>query len=302
MTTYRRGTAADSRLAYDIFVPTIDDLGRRTGGGANATAAQPSTAWDLRRPLFEHLAATADEWWFAEDDATGHAVGYARSIMRDGVRELTEFFVLPEAQGSGVGRGLLELAFPAAGARHRAIVATIDTRAIARYLRTGLDARLPMIGWEGAPRDEPVPTTLARDRIDPHDPPLDELAVIDRAVLGFARDADHRWLASQRDAWLYRREGTAVGYGYHPSRAGWGGPYAALSPADMPALLADGEAAAARAGHPFVTFDTPMTGRAAIDHLLSRGFLVDPFVMLFFTDGPIDGLDRYVLTSPPFFA
>jgi hypothetical protein len=25
-------------------------------------------------------------------------------------------------------------------------------------------------------------------------------------------------------------------------------------------------------------------------------------VMLFFTDGPIDGLDRYVLTSPPFFA
>ena len=67
-------------------------------------------------------------------------------------------------------------------------------------------------------------------------------------------------------------------------------------------LLADGEAAAARAGHAFVTFDTPMVARPAIDHLLGRGFRVDPFVMLVFTDGPIDHLDRYVLTSPPFFA
>ena len=91
------------------------------------------------------------------------------------------------------------------------------------------------------------------------------------------------------------------GYGYHPSRAGWGGPYAALSPADVPVLLADGEAAAARAGHAFVTFDTPMVARPAIDHLLGREFRVDPFVMLVFTDGPIDRLDGYVLTSPPFF-
>jgi hypothetical protein len=112
---------------------------------------------------------------------------------------------------------------------------------------------------------------------------------------------DHRWLATQRDGWLYRRAGNAVGYGYHPSRAGWGGPYAALSPADVPVLLADGEAAAARAGHAFVTFDTPMVARPAIDHLLGRGFRVDPFVMLVFTDGPIDRLDGYVLTSPPFF-
>jgi GNAT superfamily N-acetyltransferase len=283
MVRYRPGTASDTRACFEIFETAVDDLGRRTGGNANATSGDPE-AFEIRRPLFDHLAATGDLWWVAEDESTGRAVGYARSIVRDGVRELTEFFVLPDAQSSGIGRGLLERAFPAGGARHRAIVATIDTRAIARYLRTGLDARLPMIGWEGTPHDDPLNSTLSRERIDPDAPPLDDLAAIDRAVLGFVR------------------EGRAVGYGYHPSRAGWGGPYAALSPADMPVLLADGEAAAARAGHPFVTFDTPMSGRAAIDHLLSRGFRVDPFVMLFFTDGPIDGLDRYVLTSPPFFA
>ena len=106
MVRYREGTAADSRLAYDLFIPTIDDLATRTGGNANSTSdALPSRAWERRRPLFEHLAATGDRWWFAEDDVTGAAVGYARSILRDGVRELTEFFVLPGAQGQGVGRG-----------------------------------------------------------------------------------------------------------------------------------------------------------------------------------------------------
>ena len=301
MVRYRPGTADDTKTCFEIFETAVDDLGRRTGGNANATSGDPA-AFETRRPLFDHLAATGDLWWVAEDETSGLPVGYARSIIRDGVRELTEFFVLPDAQSAGVGRGLLDRAFPPDGARHRAIIATIDTRAIARYLRTGLDARLPIIGWEGTPRDEPLETDLAREPIDPTDPPLEELATIDRQVLDFSRDVDHRWLASQRPGWIYRRGGSAVAYGYGPSRPGWGGPYAALEPADLPTLLADGEATAAQAGHAFVTFDTPMIGRAAIDHLLGRGFRVDAFVMLFFTDGPVDALDRYVLTSPPFFA
>lgn len=301
MIRYRRGTPDDSRLAFDIFVPTIDDLGRRTGGGANATAAEPSTAWDIRRPLFEHLAATADEWWFAHDEATGEAVGYARSIMRDGVRDLTEFFVLPAAQAGGIGRELLARAFPVEGARHRSIVATIDPRAIARYLRTGLPGPVPMAFVEGPPRAIELATDLVREPIPADDVPVTDLATIDRAVLGYARDVDHRWLASQRPGWLYRRSGRAVGYGYHPSRPSWGGPYAAVDPTDLPVLLADGESAAAAAGHASVTFDLALTARIAWDHVLGRGFRIDPFVMLFFTDGPTAGLEGYCLTSPPFF-
>jgi GNAT superfamily N-acetyltransferase len=301
MITYRRGRVADTRACFEIFETSVDDLGRRTGTGANATAGEPD-ALEIRRPLFDHLAATGDQWWIAEEEPGGRAIGYARSIVRDGVRELTEFFVLPAAQSGGVGRGLLERAFPAEGARHRAIIATIDPRAIARYLRTGLDGRTPLVGWEGEPRDVRLTTDLARERIDPDDLPLDDLADIDRRILGFRRDEDHRWLAGQRPGWVYRRDGGVVAYGYHPSRPAWGGPYAALMPTDLPALLADGEAAAAVAGHARVTFDAALTARHAIDHLLERRFRVDPFVMLFFTDGRVDGLDRYVLTSPPFFA
>ena len=301
MVRFRPGTPDDTHTCYEIFEIAVDDLGRRTGGDANSTAGDPA-AFDTRRPLFDHLAATGDLWWIAEGEATNRAIGYARSIVRDGVRELTEFFVLPYAQSAGVGRGLLERAFPAQGVRHRAIIATIDTRAIARYLAAGLDARLPMIGWDGPPSYAPLESDLERERIDPRAVPVDELAAIDLSILDFRRDVDHRWLATQREGWVYRRAGNAVGYGYHPSRAGWGGPYAALSPTDLPVLLADAEAAAARAGHAFTTFDTPTIARPAIDHLLARGYRVDPFVMLLFTDGPTERLDRYVLTSPPFFA
>jgi GNAT superfamily N-acetyltransferase len=303
MVRFRPGTPDDSRLAFDLFVPTIDELGSRTGGGANSTAAEmPSRAWERRRPLFEHLAETGDEWWFAEDETTGEAVGYARSIVRDGTRELTEFFVLPSAQGGGIGKGLLERAFSADGVRHRAIVATIDPRAIARYLQAGLEGRVAIVFVQGAPRPVRLETDLVREPIDPDDPPLDELGSIDRAVLGFRRDPDQRWLARQRPGWLYRREGAPVGYGYHPIEPSWGGPYATLEASDLPVLLADAETHAARTGQAAITFDMALTARAAYDHLLPRGFRVDPFVMLFFTDGPIEGLDRYVLTSPPFFA
>ena len=301
MTRYRPGTIADSRSCFEVFEIAVDDLVRRSGSAVNATGGDPD-AWEIRRPLFEHLAATGDRWWIAEDESSGSMLGYARSVVRDGVRELTEFFVLPGSQSGGIGRELLARAFPSKGVRHRAIVATTDPRAIARYLKTGLDGRVPIIGLEAAPRAVEVETDLTREQIDPANPPIDALGAIDRAVLGFRRDEDHSWLAGQRAGWLYRRDGAPVAYGYHPSRPLWGGPYAALSPADLPVLLADGETAAAAAGHATVTFDLPLIARTGFDHLLARGFRLDPFLMLYFTDGPIDDLDRYVLTSPPFFA
>ena len=73
-------------------------------------------------------------------------------------------------------------------------------------------------------------------------------------------------------------------------------------PRDLPVLLADAETHAAATGQATIEFDLALTARTALDHLLGRGFRIDPFVMVFFTDGPSDGLDRYVLTSPPFFA
>ena len=100
-----------------------------------------------------HAAETADKWWVAEED--GRVVGYARSTLRDGIRQLTEFFVRPGAQSAGIGRGLLEQVFPAEGARGRILLATQDPRALARYLKAGLLARFPVYHFGRPRRSEP---------------------------------------------------------------------------------------------------------------------------------------------------
>src|SRR3990172_1902049 len=107
---YRPGTLEDSRAVFTLFEETLFDFSSRTGVQADDTAGDPQ-AWDKRRPLFGHLARTAEHFWIVERD--GVPIGYARSILRDGTRELTEFFVTPGEQSAGVGRELLARAFPA---------------------------------------------------------------------------------------------------------------------------------------------------------------------------------------------
>ena len=70
-------------------------------------------------------------------------IGFARSMMRDGVHSLSEFWVLPQEQSSGIGREPLQRADPADDARLRYIIATVDTRAQARYryMKAGLYPR-----------------------------------------------------------------------------------------------------------------------------------------------------------------
>lgn len=298
--TYRPGSIADSRLAFEIFETTIDDLGLRMSANSNSTAGDPD-AWERRRrPLFEHLARTADRFWIAEHD--GRPIGYARSILRDRVRELTEFFVLPGAQSNGVGRELLERAFPAEGARHRTLIATVDVRAVARYVRSGLDGRFPIFSFGRAPEEVSVTSDLHAEPLVTDRATLSRLATIDRELLGYRRDVDHRWFAEQRPGQVYRRGGDIVAYGYEPIAPSWGGPYAALDPADLPRLLADAETCAHRAGHQEVWFDVALINRTALDYLLGRGYRLESFPMIFFADADLGRFDRYLSFSPSFIA
>src|SRR5262245_26941762 len=102
-TTFRRGTLDDSCGVWDIMQASVLDLGGRQAGmpftGGNNAQAR-AQFWTRRKPLFEHLTRSAHESWIAEQE--GRAIGYARSILRDGVLELTEFFRLPDAQTAGV--------------------------------------------------------------------------------------------------------------------------------------------------------------------------------------------------------
>jgi ribosomal protein S18 acetylase RimI-like enzyme len=259
------------------------------------TAGDPD-AWTRRRPLFEHLARTAAYFWVAEQD--GSVIGYARSIARDGVLELTEFFVRPGHQSAGVGRELLAHAFPSDDARHRVIVATTDARALGRYLRAGVYPRFPIYYLGRAPETVSVPTDLEITPITDAAGALPVLARLDRAILGHSRHADHAWLLEVAQGYLYRRAGQPAGYGYVGHNYG---PFALLEMADFPAVLAHAENQAQARGADRVGFEVPLVNQAAVDYLIGRGYRLDGFFAFFMSNVPLGRFENYICTSPPFF-
>jgi len=293
--TFRRGTLDDSYTVYRIFERSLEDFSRRTNVQADQTAGDPE-AWERRRPLYEHLARTADQFWIAEE--AGQPIGYARSILRDATRELTEFFVLPASQSAGVGRELLARAFPAAGANHRSIIATFDSRALGRYLRAGVYPHFPIYFFRRTPEVAPEPTDLTIEAFSQAEQVMSELQAIDREILGYARDVDHAWLSQTRQGYLYRRDGHVVGYGYVGSN---NSPFALLDAADYPAVLAHAEAQAAARADEETGFEVPLINRHAVDYLLRRGYRMDSFFAFHMCDESIGKLENYIVTSPPFF-
>jgi len=297
----RPGTHADNPVVHEVFRDSIDDLVSRKGlaGPEPPDPAERASRWTrLYEPIFRHLTDTAEAFWLAEDG--DGIVGYARTTYRDGLRELTELFVAPRAQAAGVGKALLGEAFPAAGAEHLLIMATLDNRAQARYLRSGCYPRFPLLGLYRQPTstsDAAVGMTLAARALGSA-PDVDLLARIDREVLGHRRDVDHGYLAPHRAGFAYEHDGRLVGYGYI---AAVPGPVAAVDPAFVPAMLTHLELAAAESGIDELNWEVPGINRAAIDHLLARGYKVGEWYNFVMMNEPFGRFDRYVVSAPTFF-
>jgi GNAT superfamily N-acetyltransferase len=141
----RRATPADTRPAFDLSMASMRDLFARPG---NEWKLDPESFWLVLEPFLTHLAAHAAEWWIAEDAADGSMIGYARSIERGGLLELSEFFIPPDRQSAGLGRRLMERAYPVGRGDVRAIIATTDVRGLRRYYAAGTVAPLR----DGVPR------------------------------------------------------------------------------------------------------------------------------------------------------
>jgi GNAT superfamily N-acetyltransferase len=295
----RRGTIEDSYACFLVFSLAIDDLIKRLGieepseeNIEDETLLAPY--WERRKPLYEHLAQTADEYWLAERD--GKVIAYSRSILRDGVRELTEFFVHPTEQAAGIGKELLAKAFPA-GAENRTIIATFDTRAQIRYMKAGVLARFPISEFSCTPKAVEFSSDLRFQPISESPENLAHLAAIDKQVLGHERNADHQFLLKERQGFLYWRNDQLVGYGYVGFRSG---PFAVLDAADFNAVLSHAETEASKQ-HESFAIEIPMMNRGAADFVLQRGYQLDPFYTLFMSEKPMGKFENYVFTSPPFF-
>jgi GNAT superfamily N-acetyltransferase len=293
-TVLRPAAAADSRACFDLFRRSLGDLMGRTGHpAAAAVQAGGGLLWPAYEGLFAHLAATASQWWLAED-AGGRTAGYARSTLRGDVLELTEFFVAPEVRVAGVGRALLQRAFAPGLGTHRAVIATIDVPAVALYLRFGVTHQTSGVDFTARPRAVALP-----DGLDAGAATLEELLALEAQLLGHGRREDLAFMLRDRPAIVLRRDGRPVAYAFLANAHGFAGPIGALDPADLPAALAHVEAAAHAAGIERLDLTVPLAARTAVDWLLGeRGFRIDPFYCLFLADGPWARLDRYLPFNP----
>ena len=171
-------------------------------------------------------------------------------------------------------------------------------RAQARYLKAGVYPRFPIYHLYREPKKVVVDRGLTIEAIDDLSAMMPILAEVDTAALGFRRDSDHEYYLSERQGFLYRRDGNVLGYGYVGQNSG---PFALLDATDFPAVLAHAETVASKMELPHFGLYVPMCNVTAAAYLLQRGYQIFDFLILFMCNQPFGQLANYIITSPPFF-
>jgi GNAT superfamily N-acetyltransferase len=307
---FRPGTDEDLEATHGLFLDTITDLVWRLGiqdGERIPSEAERVADFRRWRPILEYLTATADQYWVAERG--DELLGFARSILRHGVRELTEFFVSPKAQSYGLGRELLSRAMPP-GARRTYIMASLDLRAQALYHRLGV-YQICAVYTFSKPRERFIAPASAAGEELPTNPTiamdaptilpmtlehLPQITQLDEAIHGHQRDNDHKWLMTHRRGFILFRDNKAVGYGYAGDP--YSGPFVMLDPADFPAALAYAEHVAYEQGFADLGVDVPMLNRTAIEFLLNRGYQMSAFFCFYMCDQMPSHVDKTIITAP----
>ncbi len=253
----RRGTAEDETSTFDVM--------RRT---MNA-----DMNWQAHATTRHHLRTSANcSFWVAEEAprfGSPRIVGYARSVVRDQVWSLTEFFVVPSQHRQGLGGALLGSCLAdgeAAGADTRMVLASHHPDADSLYIRKlGCLPQVPMMLLGGSSANLKLPAHLRRPVIDrattglfdevytgstrdadviaepivANDAVIEQLSELDRDIVGYARPSEHRlWIQEMGghngSSRLFRTadDGRILGYAYMGPLTN--GPSLALDPEQLP--------------------------------------------------------------------
>lgn len=258
-------------------------------------------------PTLGHILATGT---LLVCERGGRIVGFAGLIRRGEVAFLTDLFVRPDVQSSGIGSALLRRILPGGDGVIRCTLASGDPRAVALYIRAGMRPRWPHFWLRAEPaRLGGLPETgVVTVEADPGDA---ELRRWDAELSGRDRPEDLRFLLGAMDAvplW-FSREGRRIGYGYVQRRSPeslWYpdayrlGPIGARSTADaVECALAGVRWARGRADVLWLAVPGP---HAALAGLLDAGFQIAHVeTFLSSEERPFADVARYVPTGSTFF-
>jgi GNAT superfamily N-acetyltransferase len=308
--TFRPATNDDLAACAAIWRTSINDYTNRL----NLPEIPDDLAAVLR--LYAHLRSTDPDGFIVAEQVNGtgaaRIVAFVSSVRRGPLWFLSMLFVLPEMQGKGLGRALLERVMPPAGSASLATCTdSVQPISNALYASLGMVPRTPRLRLVGLPdrRGElaPLPDGIRAVPFEEiHDGAADglkasalddELDALDREVIGFTHRQDHDMVRREgRIGFLFvGAGGTTIGYGY-ASQAGRVGPVAVRDADLLDPILGHIVTTVAPRG----AFGVWLPGAAvtATTTLLRAGFRVDGFPVLLCWDKPLTDFSRYVPISP----
>jgi GNAT superfamily N-acetyltransferase len=308
--TYRRAQEADLPRVFAVFRAALNAYLVPAG-------QTPVPEEDDQSPAYRHfLRHDADRFWVAEaeieqaaagdDTRAGDAVGrgivaWSSGLLRGDWWFLSSLFVLPAAQGRGVGARLFELAGTGApaGAVRATMTDSIQPVSNTLYARRGLLPREVLVEIGGRPR-----TGLEPPRLGSLEPEalttasIPDLREIDAAASGIDRSVDHDYYlrASGRRGWLFRRAGRPVAY-VMVRPDGWVGPAASVRAPDIGTVAAFALAALAGEGAEKVHAGVPARCESVQRAFWEAGLAYQSTPGLLLASRPFGRLDRYVPAS-----
>ena len=294
----RRLQVSDRMPVYRMFRDVIRDMMIEQGIQNPDENDDLDKYFSQQKDFYIHLERHASEDWIAED-AGGNLQGWARSIERDGHLQLTHFFVRTGTQGTGIGRALLDKAFPVGRGKHRSIIATTHPNALSLYLRYGVHFQGMAFTMYGKPQSREISTDLDCEIASPSAKTLSAVLEVDRQILGYDRSTELEFFMNTQPTLLFRRQSALVGFafGYTESSTG---PAAALNREDFLPILQSIEQQAVSSDAEDFWFMLPAQSTEAVYWALNSGYRIDPFHEFLLSSNSELQLDRYLISQSSF--
>jgi GNAT superfamily N-acetyltransferase len=283
---YRPARPEDVPEMADLFLEAVSNMYARN----NITAAVPPRPAVLLG--YEHVRSTGI---FHVAELEGRIVAIAGAVVRDHLWYLSAFWARPDLRGRGIGMPLLRRVWDAgqqAGATIFFTWSSVDSAAMASYMKLGMVPGYPILLFEGASRKLPRVASAYKVEALEKSHAMD----LDQEMRGTRRPADH-------ELWLDRlglqgrqvlRDGKVVGYYY----LGKGniGPVAWNKPGDGEALLtlACQESSAIV---PQIRLAVPGINHSALRFAFDSGLRLTSFAH-FLTTAPFGRIEGYLPWGP----
>jgi GNAT superfamily N-acetyltransferase len=283
---YRPARPEDVPEMADLFLEAVSNMYARN----NITAAVPPRPAVLLG--YEHVRSTGI---FHVAELEGRIVAIAGAVVRDHLWYLSAFWARPDLRGRGIGMPLLRRVWDAgqqAGATIFFTWSSVDSAAMASYMKLGMVPGYPILLFEGASRKLPRVASAYKVEALEKSHAMD----LDQEMRGTRRPADH-------ELWLDRlglqgrqvlRDGKVVGYYY----LGKGniGPVAWNRPGDGEALLtlACQESSAIV---PQIRLAVPGINHSALRFAFDSGLRLTSFAH-FLTTAPFGRIEGYLPWGP----